>query len=284
LHGGGGNFGVVTRLTLRVHPLGPIVFGGMLMYPAAMAAEVLRNWRDYMLGAPDEVGSGFSFVCAPPEPFVPEPVRGQPVVGVLVCYSGPLDEAQDVLRPLLEFGPPALSMVQPMPYVAVQRLLDHGNPKGLYNYWTADFLTGLPDEAVDILVREATKPVSPFTQISIVPGGGAIARIPEDATPFGQRSAPWNIHYLSIWPDPADNERNIAYTRALSGAMKPYATGRVYLNFIGDEGQGRVESGFGPQKYARLRRIKARWDPDNVFRHNQNIPPAVEPEIPAPRS
>jgi FAD/FMN-containing dehydrogenase len=130
LRGGGGNFGVVTAFHFRLHPIGPIVFGGLLMYPAEGGRELFRFWRDFMLAAPDEVGSGLAFISAPPEEFVPEPVRGQPVIGVVLCYCGDVDDGPKVLAPLLEFGPPALSMVQPMPYVAVQQLLDPANPKG----------------------------------------------------------------------------------------------------------------------------------------------------------
>ena len=273
LRGGGGNFGVVTAFHFRLHPIGPIVLGGMLMYPAAMARELVRFFRDFMLGAPDEVGAALAFITAPPAEFVPEPVRGQPVVGVVVCYAGPAEEGEEALRPLREFGPPGVDLVQPMPYVALQQLLDPANQKGLQNYWTADFLAELPDEAVDVLVEHGTRPVSPLTQVLLAAGGGAIARVGEDATAFGQRTAPWNLHFLSMWADPADTEQNIAYTRAFATAMKPWTTGRAYLNFIGDEGKGRVEAAFGPEKYARLQALKQKWDPDNLFRHNQNIPP-----------
>jgi FAD/FMN-containing dehydrogenase len=274
LRGGGGNFGVVTAFHLRLHPIGPTVLGGMLMYPAPMARDVLRNFRDFMAEAPDEVGAGLAFITAPPEEFVPEPVRGQPVIGVVLLYAGSVEDGEEALRPLREFGPPGLDMVQPMPYVAVQQLLDPASPHGMQNYWTADFLAELPDEAVDVLVGLATAPVSPLTQVLVVPGGGALARVAEDATAFGQRQAPWNVHYLSMWPDPAEDARNIAHTRELATAMKPWTTGRAYLNFIGDEGQGRVEAAFGPEKFARLQALKATWDPENLFRHNQNIPPA----------
>jgi FAD/FMN-containing dehydrogenase len=145
----------------------------------------------------------------------------------------------------------------------------------MQNYWSADFLAEVPDEAVDVLVEHATKPVSPLSQIILVPMGGAIARVEEDASAFGQRDARWNIHYLSIWPDPADTEKNIAHTRAVATAMKPWTTGRAYLNFIGDEGAGRVEAAFGPETYSRLQALKDEWDPQNLFRHNQNIPPTV---------
>jgi FAD/FMN-containing dehydrogenase len=273
LRGGGGNFGIVTAFHLQLHPVGPTVYGGMLVYPAPMAGQLLRFWRDFMGAAPDEVGSAVAFITAPPEDFVPEPVRGHPVVGVVCCYAGSVEEGDKAFAPLREFGPPGVALVGPMPYVAVQQLLDGANPKGMQNYWTADFLAELPDDAVETLVEHATKPVSPLTQIILLPGGGAPSRTPEDATAFSTRNAPFNIHYISMWPDPADTEKNIAYTRAIAGAMKPWTTGRAYLNFIGEE-PGRVEVAYGPEKYARLQALKAKWDPTNLFRHNQNIPPA----------
>ena len=132
-----------------------------------------------------------------------------------------------------------------------------------------------PDAAALPNATATTAPVSPLTQIILVPGGGAIARVDDDAMAFGQRRTSWNIHFLSMWADPADTDKNIAFTKDLAGAMKPWSSGRVYLNFLGDEGQGRIEAGFGPEKYARLRQIKATWDPANLFRINQNIPPAA---------
>jgi FAD/FMN-containing dehydrogenase len=276
LRGGGGNFGVVTAFHLRLHPVGPIVLGGQLMYPAPMAADLLRFYRDFILAAPNEVCGGLAFITAPPEEFVPEPVRGQPVVGVVVMYAGDPDEGDEVFRPLREFGPPGLDMVQPMPYVAVQQMIDAPNPSGRLNYWNADFYAGLPDDAVDVFVERATNPVSPFSQILVLPGGGAITRVPEDAMAFGERDAQFNLHYLSVWEEPAETDRNIAYTREFSGAMKPWATGRAYLNFLGDEGLQRVEAAYGPEKFARLQALKDKWDPANLFRHNQNIPPSKE--------
>ena len=274
LRGGGGNFGVVTDMTLRLHPLGPIVYGGMLLYPAQVAGELVRAYRDFIAAAPDEVGSGLAFITAPPEEFVPEPARGQPAIGIVCCYAGPAADGPNAYRALRELPYLGVDMLGEMPYVAVQQLLDPPNQKGAQNYWTADFLAELPDEAIDTLVGKATQPVSPLTQIILIPGGGAPSRVDEDAMAFGQRQAPWNLHLLSMWPDPADTETNIAYTRDLAAAMKPWTTGRAYLNFIGDEGVGRVEAAFGPEKYARLSRLKRDWDPTNLFRHNQNIAPA----------
>jgi FAD/FMN-containing dehydrogenase len=274
LRGGGGNFGIVTAFHLRLHPIGPIVYGGMLAWPAFMAGDVVRFWRDFMASAPDEVGGALAFITAPPADFVPEPVRGHPVVACIVCYAGDPEEGEQVMQPMREFGPPGLNLLGRMPYVAVQDLITEANPPGRRNYWSADFLADLPDEAVDTLVEHATAPVSPFSTMLLVAGGGAVARVPDDETAFGMRTAPFNTHYLSMWESEDDDEQNIAYTRRIAAAMKPWTTGQVYLNYIGDEGLHRVESSFGEKKYARLQEIKAEWDPDNVFRHNQNIKPA----------
>jgi len=272
--GGGGNFGVVTSFEFRLHPIGPTVLGGMLLYPAPMAPAVLRNFRDVMADAADEVGSGVALITAPPADFVPEPVRGQPVVGVIVCYAGPVDEGEQALAALREFGPPAVDMVGPMPYVAVQQLLDPDYPAGMRNYWTGDFLSGLPGEAIEVLCRYHLSKPSPLTGIAILPGGGASARVPDGTMAIGQRRAPFNIHITSLWQDPADDDANIAWTRAFSAAIKPFTTGRVYVNFIGDEGQDRVVASFGSEGYSRLQRLKERYDPDNLFCSNQNIKPS----------
>jgi FAD/FMN-containing dehydrogenase len=273
LRGGGGNFGIVTAFHFRLHPLPPVILAGMLVWPAAMGSDLLKFYRDFMLAAPDEVGGGLAFITAPPAPFVPPEVQGHPVVAIVVSYAGDVEEGERVLAPLREWGPPAIDLVEPMPYTALQGLIEPANPHGMQNYWTADFYGSLPDEAIDVLVAGATEPVSPLTQILVVPGGGAISRVPEDAMAFGERHAQWNIHYLAMWPDPADSPTNIEYTRSLSGSMKPWAAGRVYLNFIGDEGSARVESAFGKEKYERLQALKTKWDPDNLFCHNQNIKP-----------
>lgn len=274
LRGGGGNFGIVTAFHLRLHEIGPVVLGGVVLWPGFMAADVVPVWRDFMAEAPDELGTALAFITAPPADFVPEEARGRPALGMIVCWSGDLDEGERVIAPLRAVGPPAVDLVQPMPYVAVQQLIVDANPHGMRNYWSADFLAELPSAAIDTLVGHATAPVSPMTQVLVAAGGGAISRVDDDADAFGERHAPFNIHYLSMWADPADDATNIAYTREIAAAMKPWTTGAVYLNYIGDEGYDRVKAGFGPEKYARLQAIKDVWDPHNVFRHNQNIPPS----------
>jgi FAD/FMN-containing dehydrogenase len=274
VRGGGGNFGIVTAFNFRLHPLPPAILGGLLIHPAAVARDVARFYRDFMLGAPDEVCGALAFITAPPAPFVPAEVQGHPVVGVVAAYAGPVDEGEKVLAPLRSFGPPAVDIIEPMPYTVLQQLIEPGNQKGMYNYWSADFYDTLPDDALDVLIEHAARPASPMTQVIVMPGGGAIARVPEDAMAFGNRRSEWNIHYLGMWLDPADSGTNIEWTKRISHAMKPYASGRVYLNFLGDEGPERIESGFGPEHFARLRALKKEWDPTNLFCHNQNIKPA----------
>jgi FAD/FMN-containing dehydrogenase len=280
LRGGGGNFGIVTTFTFRLHEVGPMVWGGMIIFPPQRAAEVTRAYRDFVLKAPDEVGSGLAFVTAPDAEFVPEPARGHPMVGIICCYLGRPEDGPAAYAPLLELEP-AMVMADVMPYVAVQGLIEAANQKGNLNYWSADFYDDLPDEAIDTLVEIANQPASPMTQILVIPGGGAIAQVDDNAMALGSRQAAFNLHFLGMWADPADNQRNIDYIRNLSGAMKPWSTGAAYLNFLGDEGMSRIEASFGPEKFPRLQQLKATWDPTNVFRHNQNIPPA--PGIPGQR-
>ena len=244
------------------------------MYPAPRAAAVLRNFNQVMADAPDEVGAGVALFTAPSEEPVPEPVRGQPVVGVFACYVGPVEEGEEALRPLREFGPPAIDTVEPTSYVALQQLFDADYPAGLRNYWTGDFLSELPDEAIEVICRFHLSKPSPLSEISLFPGGGATERLPAGTMCVGEHHAPFNIHLLSLWSDPADDAANIAWTRELSAALTPFTTGRVYVNFIGDEGRDRVVASFGPEAYARLQALKRRYDPDNLFRTSQNITPA----------
>ena len=278
--GGAGNFGVVTSFELRLHPIGPTVLGGMLLYPAAMAADVLRNFREVLADAPDEVGAGVALITAPDADPVPEPVRGEPVVGVVLCYAGPIDEGEEALRPLREFGPPAVDLVEPMPYVELQRMLDADFPEGERNYWTGDFLAELSDEAIEVLCRFHLSKPSPLTELLVLPKGGQIKRVPDGTMALSDREAPFDVHAVSLWRDPADDERNVAFTRGFHEAMRPFATGRVYVNFLSDEGRERAIASWGDD-YARLQELKRRYDPENVFRASQNITPSANGGDPA---
>ncbi|HEY2635835.1 MAG TPA: FAD-binding protein, partial [Solirubrobacteraceae bacterium] len=221
LRGGGGNFGVVTSFEFRLHPVGPILYGGMLMFPGPRAAEVTRAYRGFIAGAEDDIGGAVALLSAPDAPFVPEPARGQPVAGVVVVYTGDPADGPEAYAPMRELGP-VVEMVGPMPYTAIQGLIDGTGQPGLRNYWTAEFLDDLPDEAIDVLAEFHARVPSPFTAMPIIPGGGAITRVAEDADALGYRDAPWNVHMLTMWADAADDERNIAWTRDLAAAIQPW--------------------------------------------------------------
>jgi FAD/FMN-containing dehydrogenase len=277
LRGGGGNFGIVTSFEYRLHPLESIVLGGMLLYPFSKAGELLRFWRDYLEGAPDELGGAAAFMTAPPAPFVPEHMKGKLAAGLVVFYAGSPEEGEEWVRPLKEFGPPEVDLVQPMPYTVVQTLLDPANPPGRNNYWKAEHLDELSDEAIDTIVVHAAKISSPFTLIVILPMGGAISDVEEDETAIGGRDAACGVHAISMWENPAESETHIAWAREFMQAMEPFTIPGISLNFTSDQTEDKVKASFGSEKkYERLIALKNKYDPTNLFRLNQNIKPTAQ--------
>jgi FAD/FMN-containing dehydrogenase len=274
LRGGSGNFGVATSFEFRLHPVGPTLLAGFVLHRAERAPELLRFYRDFIADAPDEVGGSPAFLTAPPAPFVPQHLHGAPLFGFIVCYFGPVEDGERALRPLRELGPPELDLVQPMPYTAFQTMIDEANAPGRQNYWKAEFLGELSDDAIDTITEHAARVTSPFSLVILEPKGGAIARSPEDATPLGRRDAAFAFYVFSMWEDRDESERHIAWTREFAGAMEPYTTSGIYLNFTSDTGEGRVRSTYGPEKYDRLVALKDEYDPTNFFRFNQNIKPS----------
>jgi FAD/FMN-containing dehydrogenase len=274
LRGGGGNFGIVTSFEFRVHELGPIVLGGMLLHRRDKAPELLRDWRDLMRTAPDEVGSGFAFLTAPPLEFVPEDLRGQPACGIVFLYAGPAEEGEDAARQLRGLADPDLDLVMPMPYTAVQQLLDAGNPPGRPQYWKSDNARELSDSAIETLTEQANRVQSPFSIVILEAKGGAIARVPEDATPLSGRDTEVAFYGIAQWEDAAQSDIHLEWAREFGEAMEPFGSRNAALNFVMDEGQERVQSTFGPKKYARLVALKDKYDPGNLFRRNQNIRPS----------
>lgn len=275
LRGGGGNFGVVTSFEFRLHPVGPIVLGGMMLYPWAKAAELLRFWRDYVETAPDDFGSAPAILTAPPAPFVPEHLHGQLVLGLIMCWAGPIEEGETVVAPFRKFGPPEVDLVAPMPYAAVQCMIDAANPPGLQNYWKTENLPGLSDAAIDVLVDQATGVSSPLTLIVIEPKGRAISRVGEDETALGNRDAAHTLYNFGMWDNAAESEKHIAWTRQLMDAMQAFTTPGVSLNFTSEQPHDKVIASFGgPGKYERLVTLKNKYDPSNLFRLNQNIRPS----------
>jgi FAD/FMN-containing dehydrogenase len=274
LRGGGGNFGIVTSFEFRVHDLGPIVLGGMLLHRRDKAPELLRDWRDLMRTAPDEVGSGFAFLTAPPLDFVPEGLRGQPACGIVFLYAGPAEEGEDAARQLRGLADPDLDLVMPMPYTAVQQLLDAGNQPGHLHYWKTDNAPELTDDAIATLTEQSNRVQSPLSTVILEPKRGAIARVPEAATPLAGRDAEVAFYGVAQWEDPAQSDVHLEWAREFGEAMEPYGSRNAALNFVMDEGQERVQSTFGPEKHARLVELKDKYDPGNLFRRNQNIRPS----------
>jgi FAD binding domain/Berberine and berberine like len=277
LRGGGGNFGVVTMFEFRAHQIGPIIYGGMLACLPDKAGEILAFMRDYMADAPEDLGSGVAFVSAPPEPFVPPEMHFKPITGVILCWSGSPEEGEKVIAPIREVAQPVMDMVGPMPYAALQGMLDGGGPKGIRAYMKAEFMPELTDDAIAELVQHGSDRPSPTTQLLLEPLGGAIAKVSDDDSALGRRDVPWCYHALAMWmePDQETEDTHRAWAAELSEGMRPHTTPGVYLNYTSDQGEQRVRETFGPEKYARLVALKDRYDPSNLFRLNQNIKPSA---------
>jgi FAD/FMN-containing dehydrogenase len=272
LRGGGGNFGVVTELELALHPVGPIVLGGMLVFDWDRASEVLPAYRDLMNDAPDELGGAAVLQLAPPAPFMPDRLVGEPILGILVAAFADLDRAERLVEPLRALGPTA-DAVAPMPYTALQSMIDDGNPHGMQNLWKAGFIEDLTDGAVRDVIEHGAGIPSPLSVVLLQPLGGAYGRVDEHATALSHRSARWAVHALSLWPDPAGSRVNRAWTEALAAAMAPYGHGVAHPNYVSEDAGDRVSRLYGAETYERLVAVKRRWDPDNVFALNQNIRP-----------
>jgi FAD/FMN-containing dehydrogenase len=271
LHGGGGNFGVATSFTFQAHRLGPVVHAGMWLWPAEDAPDVTRAFRDLALAAPDGVGLALLYLTAPPEPFVPAYMVGKMAATVAYLYAGDPEEGSEHARPFRELGP-AIDLVADTHYAEFQSSLD--DPPDHYNYWSADYHNDLPDEALDLLVESARTLPDATSQQLIARWGGAVGGNAAAATPLINRNAAWVSHPYGISATPEGGERAKAWVKDFRAKIAPYATGGVWLNFIGNEGQDRIRAAFGNGNYARLARVKRDFDPQNTFRGNQNIVPA----------
>ncbi|WP_460956300.1 FAD-binding oxidoreductase [Parasphingorhabdus pacifica] len=270
LHGGGGNFGIASRMTFRLHEL-PEFSMALMLWEDERGPVALRGFRDLIKDAPDEIGGAGISLTAPPETFVPERLVGSAAFAVLVTCVGPARDLRERVAPMLALNP-AGSIITDIPYADLQCMLD--DPPGYRNYWSGEYLRELSDTAVDTfcLCSESMIVPSPSQNI-IVPWDGKVARS-DGKWPMSNRSAPWVVHPLGMWSDPADDERAVRWARGIRASMRPFTTGSVYLNFIGDEGQDRIVAGFGEENYRRLARVKAQFDPDNTFNRWHNVLPA----------
>jgi hypothetical protein len=262
LRGGGGNFGVVTSFEYRLHPVATVL-GGLILHPRERARDLLKFYRSFTTGAPDELAAYAALLHTP---------DGMPAAAIATCYCGDAAEGERVMKPLRAFGTPLLDAIQPIPFPQMQQLLDGAVPDGNQNYWKSAFLRELSDAAIDEIVTHANQATSPLTAVLVEQYGGAMSRVPDDATAFAHRKAGYDLAILGQWVDPDESERHIGWVRDFAEAMTPYRSGAYLLNFLGEEGDDTIRAAFGGN-YDRLVEIKQKYDPDNFFRRNQNIQP-----------
>ena len=268
LRGGGGNFGVVTSFEYQLHPLSPTLLGGMVLYPYEKAKEVLELYRDFTRNNPDELGTMVGLLTTP---------EGQPAIAIVVCYNWPAEVGEEVLRPIREFGPPMADLIGPMSYGQVQTMLDAIALPGRQYYEKVHFIGDISDGAIDSVISHFQQVSSPLSGVMFQQTGGAMRRGSPDDAAYSQRDAQYNFIILSCWLDPGESEIHLKWTRELWEAMRPHSTGGVYVNDIGrevEEGADLIRSAYG-ESYQRLVALKNKYDPTNLFRHNQNIKPTV---------
>lgn len=270
IRGGGGNFGVVTLFEYQLHPVGPVLGGG-LRYSAAQARDFLRFYHEFASTCPDELSTAASLGRAP---------DGSIIVGVAVCYCGPIETGERVLRPLRNFGSPLEDNIQPMSYRALQSAPDVGFPFGQQHYWKSSYLKHLSDEAIEVMIRFVAEMPSPISGVGLQQMHGAASRVDPAATAFPHRDEHYDFLILSQWADPSDSEENIQWTRAFFEAMQPFFEKGVYVNNLGEEGEDRVKEAYGAN-YERLVALKDKYDPTNLFRLNQNVRPTAQSGAPS---
>lgn len=271
IRGGGGNFGVATSLEYQLHPVREI-YGGPMLYELDDAATVLKFYRDFIQDAPEEFGGFPAWQIAPPLPFIPEDRHGDPFLVFVACWAGPIEEGAAALRPFREVAPVVADGVGPMPYPALNSAFDALVPPGLQHYWKANFVKELTDEAIAAHLEHGPKVPVVNSTVHIYPINGACHRVAPDATAFAYRDATFATVIAGMWPDPAQNDANIAWVRDFYDATAPHSEEGGYVNFMADDDQDRVRVNYR-ENYDRLVDVKRKYDPDNLFHLNQNIRP-----------
>jgi FAD/FMN-containing dehydrogenase len=273
IRGGGGNFGVVTSFTFKLHPVDTI-YGGPMLYELSEAADVMKWYRDLIPTAADELNGFFAFLTVPPAPPFPEHLHMKKMCGIVWAYTGPATKAEETFKPIRGFKKPALDFVGPIPQPALQTMFDALYPPGLQWYWRADFVNEISDDAIAQHLRFGNALPSMHSTMHLYPINGAASRVGKSDTAWNYRDATWAQVMVGVDPDPANNEKTISWTKSYYDALHPYSAGGAYVNFLmGDEGAGRVKATYG-DNYERLVAIKNKYDPDNLFRVNQNIKPS----------
>ncbi len=274
LKGGGGNFGIAVSLEYSVHPVGPVVFGGPTFYPGERAAEILRFYRDFAGELPDELTTIANLLWAPPAPFIPEEWHGKPLIGLLACYAGSLEEGEKAVAPLRELGEPVADLMGPIPYTALQGLLDPLWPHGKHAYMKAGYVRELDDDAIETVTRFHQEATSPASEIHFHHFGGAVARVDEGATAYRERQAPYVLNVIGASYESEGFDSHVDWAQRLYAELEPSLTGGAYINFLSGEGEERVRAAYGEEKFTRLQSLKDEYDPTNVFHLNQNVPPS----------
>ena len=277
LRGGGGNFGVVTSFQFALHPVGPTVMAGPIFWAADDTTDVLRFYRDFAAEAPDELGTVVRLGTIPPLPVIPEELHWRPAIAIACCYAGALENGERAVRALRKFRTPLVDLLSPAPYAAFQGALDDTVLHGWHYYWKSSNLAGLSDEAIAVIADHAYAARSPRSYSAMFHLGGAVARVPLDATAYAGRDAPHNIVIDGVWLPGESGElaaAETAWARRFHAALQPHRAAGVYVNFLdADDDSNRVREAYGDHTYRRLAEVKARYDPDNVFHHNKNIRP-----------
>jgi hypothetical protein len=272
LRGGGGNFGIVTQFEFALHPVGPLVYAGPIFYAASDAGELLRLFREWSPGAPDDISGFVTLTTAPPLPVIPEEWHGQRVAAFIAVSAGPVEEGDALVREFRAIAEPVADLLGPMPYTVIQSLVDPLWPKGINAYFKSTNLARLDDDVIEALCEHHLRGPGPQCEVHLHQMGGAVARVPEDATAFGERSMPFVLNAVAGWHDASLAEEHVDWARAVAAAASSASTGRAYVNFLGDANAAR--SSYGTATYARLAALKSAYDPTNVFRLNQNIEPS----------
>jgi hypothetical protein len=272
IRGGGGNFGIVTSFLFRAHPVNT-VYAGPMLWPIDKAREVMEWYREFVKKAPEDLYGFFAFLNVPPGPPFPDQLHRKNVCGIVWCYVGPMEKAEETFRPIRKLGPPIVDFVGPIPYPALQGLFDQLLPSGLQWYWKGDFVNELSDEAIKLHLKYGSALPSLLSLMHLYLIDGAVHRVGKNETPFNYRDSRWSMVIAGVDLDPANNDRITKWAKEYWEALHPYSAGGAYVNFMMEEGQDRVQATYR-ENYKRLSEIKKKYDPNNLFRVNQNITPA----------